>query len=141
MLAARLARLDKGRPRQASFRRSISTARYAPVHACTAALIGWGRPWSTTTPLLRAFDHGAAKRSSSQLRFRKDVDADLRTFAETFPDLQEARLKADDDPGARFARDEASEFAAQAAVAIRILRALPADARLDLAARLISKQR
>ena len=144
-LAGQLARLGKGKPRQVALRRSISTAYYALFHAlchtCVTALIGWSKPWSVTTPLYRMLDHGAAKRVFSQIRSRKDANGALQTIAETFLVLQDARLEADYDPGARFTRDEVLKHVAQAVDTISILRTLPPDARLDLAIHLISKQR
>lgn len=144
-LAGQLARLGKGEPKQATLRRSISTAYYALFHAlchtCVTALIGWNKPWSVTTPLYRMLDHGTAKRVFSQIRSRKDADGALRTIAETFLVLQDARLEADYDPGARFTRDEVLKHVAQAVDTITILRTLPPDARLDLAVQLVTKQR
>ena len=145
-LAAQLARLDKGKPRQASLRRSISTAYYALFHAlCDAsvtALIGRGkRPGSVTTPIYRMLDHGAAKRVLLRFQFKKDANNDVQLIADAFIVLQEARLEADYDPSARFEREEALDLAAKAALAIHVLRHLTPDVRLDLVVQLISKQR
>jgi hypothetical protein len=147
-IAGQLAGSDAGRPRQASLQRAISTAYYALFHglcdACVAALIGWQhRPWSwsVVAPTYRALDHGTAKKCFRGLRSRPDTPDELRGVADASVDLQEARLRADYDPEVRFAREDALQFVDQAATAIALLRAMPAQARLELVVQLVFRPR
>lgn len=65
-LAEHLAQKDAKKPKQASLRRSASTACYAVFHAlarmCADAFVGWSKPWNVYAPVYRSLEHGAAKK-------------------------------------------------------------------------------
>jgi uncharacterized protein (UPF0332 family) len=110
-----LAKIDKTRPRQASLRRSISTAYYALFHFLTMNAAGnWKKPRQRAA-LARAFDHRKMKiacgRASAQ-RFPHSSSASgnhLRNVARTFVDLQELRHEADYDNSRVWTRTEVLE--------------------------------
>jgi hypothetical protein len=152
--ARALARLDKGRPRQASLRRAVSTAYYAVFQAlcetCAADLVGWGKPWESFTPVFRALDHNRAAQLLLQRNFA--VTPDLQRLGLAFNDLQLAREWADYNPEPRpnfeattnfrpFTRGETLTLIESADEAIRVIDRLGSHERLKLAARLVTKTR
>jgi hypothetical protein len=152
--ARALATLDKGRPRQASLRRAVSTAYYALFQAlcelCAKELVGWKKPWESFTPIFRALEHGRAAQTLSQ---GGSIHApEWRRLGYVFKELQAAREWADYNPEPRpnfqlgtnaspFTRSETLAFIELALEAVQILDLLSAAERLKLAARLVSKAR
>ena len=109
-VARQLASLDaSGKPRQATLRRSVSTAYYALFHAlcdaCVGQLVGWNRGrsdfWAPITPIYRAIDHSSARRFFAQILRNPSQDGNLRRLAAHFLKLQEERLRAGYDPSLR----------------------------------------
>lgn len=94
------------RPKQASLRRSGSTAYYAVFHLLVhAASANWKQP-ELRAELSRAFDHQYMKVASNRLQdrnrfpYREEdprVVSALRSVARTFSDLQKMRHDADYD--------------------------------------------
>jgi hypothetical protein len=149
-----LATCDKRRPRQASLRRTISTAYYAVFQAlcatCAETLVGWNKPWEAFTPVFRALEHA---RAAQTLRHPSlATTPDLRRLGLTFKELQAAREWADYSPEPRpnfqtetnsspFTREEALTLIELAGEAIEILDRLDEEARLRLATRLVPRTR
>ena len=152
--ARAMAALDKGRPRQASLRRAVSTAYYALFQAlcemCANELVGWKKPWESFTPIFRAVEH---RRAAEALSLRKLASTpDLQRIGYAFKELQAAREWADYNPEPRpkfeagakdspFTRSEALTLIELAEEAVQILDRLPAGERLKLATRLVAKTR
>ena len=96
--ARRLATAADPTPTQADLRRTVSTTYYAIFHclAGTAAdlLAGHGRgaEWHQ---VYRALEHGKARRACQQQGVMRTFPREVRSFAKTFVDLQEARHEAD----------------------------------------------
>ena len=150
--ARALARIDKGRPRQASLRRAISTAYYALFQAlcelCAAELVGWKKPWDAFTPIFRALDHS---RASDVLKLPSvATSAELKRLSLAFNELKAAREWADYNPEPRpgyeagkkdspYTRGEMLALIELAEEAIAILDRLDKPTRLKLAARLVSR--
>jgi uncharacterized protein (UPF0332 family) len=136
--AEHLLRVDRGRPRQASLRRSVSAAYYALFHLLVAdgvAELAVAKLPGVRRLHCRAFVHSEMrevaetfargtlpKHVASALR---PPSAGLRRVAEAFQELREARHHADYNVYRRFSRDEASTFVAQARVAAEAWRRLP----------------
>jgi len=114
---------ERGRPKQATLRRSISTAYYAVFHLLVAnaalALVP-NRPAGLVARVSRAFQHGEMKQVCISFRnerppesvrelLKPKISRDLQFVAATFVALQELRHKADYDTGVLFARAQASE--------------------------------
>jgi len=114
---------ERGRPKQATLRRSISTAYYAVFHLLVAnaaiALVS-NKPSGLVAKVSRAFQHGEMKQVCISFRnehppesvralLKAKISKDLQFVAATFVVLQELRHKADYDTGIVFARAEASE--------------------------------
>ncbi len=152
--ARAIAALDKGRPRQASLRRAVSTAYYALFQAlcemCADELVGWGKPWESFTPIFRAVEHGRAAQTLSQRNLANTPE--LQRIGYVFKELQAAREWADYNPeprpkfeleanASRFTRSEALTFIELAEEAVQILDHLAAGERLKLATRLVAKTR
>jgi hypothetical protein len=115
--AEHLSKREPKRPRQASLRRSISTAYYALFHLLTSdatAILGRDMTIAARQGLARSFDHNEMKRAcnffSSATAPTKEkaprqlaptlaapVSTDLQTVALAFIRLQEARHDADYD--------------------------------------------
>jgi uncharacterized protein (UPF0332 family) len=109
-----LARRERNRPKQASLRRAVSTAYYSLFHLLIGdAVLCWKLP-SQRPALARAYDHsrmkGACMRCAS-------ADADLKTVANAFVELQQLRHRADYDNGKTWARIEAISEIDQAGAA------------------------
>lgn len=153
-IARVLAKLEKGRPRQASLRRAVSTAYYALFQAlceaCASALVGKDKPWDVFTPIFRAVEHTRAAQTLQQANFA--TSADLQRLASAFLELQSVREWADYNPeprpkfdakknGSPFTRSEALTLIELADEAIEILDRLSDEARLKLATRLVTRSR
>lgn len=108
----------RGRPRQASLRRAVSTAYYSVFHLLAAEAAAQASP---TNPrglrdrVQRALAHGAMKQASSAFRATNlpqhiaslipgPTPQELITIADRFVLLQEARHKADYDVTEQFDR-------------------------------------
>lgn len=117
------------------FRRAISTAYYALFHhvlgAGAARFLRDGKTDSSAYSVLyRGFTHGRMKtvcealnlmtlsRSFARQFRRTSVSSDMRAFATTFLELQDARHRADYDPQATFTVVDAETFIADAESAI-----------------------
>ena len=96
--ARRLTELGKRPPTQADLRRAVSTAYYAMFHCLAGAaadlLIGSSRgpAWHQ---VYRALEHGKARSACQQQEAIRAFPMEIRNFAQTFVDLQEARHQAD----------------------------------------------
>ena len=124
--AKHLATRDRGRPKQASLRRAVSTAYYALFHLlvdeATRVLISD----RTLRPLVsRAFDHGEMKQASqafAENRLPREVaalagpviPADLQLVAQNFADLQPNRHDADYKIDRTFTRGEVLDLVGKA---------------------------
>jgi uncharacterized protein (UPF0332 family) len=112
---------ERGRPKQATLRRSISTAYYAVFHllvANAALSLVQNKPLGLVAKVSRAFQHGEMKQTCMSFRkedppesvkalLQAEVSKDLRFVAATFVALQELRHAADYDTGASFTRAQA----------------------------------
>ncbi|HEX8610040.1 MAG TPA: hypothetical protein VF800_01980 [Telluria sp.] len=117
-----LALLERGKPKQASLRRALSSAYYAFFHLLVsegAALIGSKLGKEARIRLRRAFVHAdmkavCASYASTQSRFPPQIaslltfplDADLQALAALFLELQERRHLADYDIASVFNRTD-----------------------------------
>ena len=152
--ARAIAKLDKGRPRQASLRRAVSTAYYALFQAlcetCASRLVGWDKPWQAFTPIFRALDHRGVLQTFAQRPFANT--AELQRLGSAFKELQAAREWADYNPEPRpnfdatkstppFTRSEALTPIELAEDAVQILDRLDDETRLKLVTRLVTKFR
>ena len=144
--ARKLASASPMKPRQADLKRSISTAYYALFHVLARngadLLVGTGdaRPGKAWTHVYRALDHGFAKkacREAANLTFPPEI----MSCAKEFIELQEARHKADYDPGARYTRAEALVWVGRAETAIDNLHATPRRERKAFAVQLLLRRR
>lgn len=142
-LAEQIARLDSGRPRQASLRRAVSTAYYALFHClaylCADKLVGWRKPWAVFTPIYRTLDHGPSKKVFKELIAQ---GGDLAIIGGTFIKLQEFRHAADYDPETfRLSRAGTLDLIDEARKAIALITALSPEDGLQLATQLIARKR
>jgi uncharacterized protein (UPF0332 family) len=118
--ANHLARREKGKPKQASLRRAVSTAYYAVFHLLVAEAVGNWKRSDQRAKLARAFEHGRMKQASIKTRSAKfDGEsalavAGLKTVANAFIRLQEFRHEADYDDSLRLARTDAVSWIALA---------------------------
>lgn len=92
--AFHLARLDRNRPRQANLRRSVSTAYYALFHLLVSEAVSYWRLERHRAMLARSFEHGRMKRVCNNC---PQQNTGLRSVAEAFVELQQARHSADYD--------------------------------------------
>jgi hypothetical protein len=142
-IADRLARLDSGRPRQASLRRAVSTAYYAVFHAlaylCSDRLVGWGKSWEFVSPIYRSLDHARAKTVLTS--WLPKHGSDIALIGQTFIELQEKRHIADYDPEPRHGRAETIDLIDQARTAITRITSLSPEDKLRLATQLIARKR
>ncbi len=142
--ARRLARNEPKKPKQASLRRSVSTAYYALFHflieEATKMMIGAANRRKALRELAgRSFGHGEmreacrefAKPPSSQPKRlfqpfapRYHANAEVKTIANHFINLQELRHTADYDRTYDFTRLEALNSATQAEEAMQAWRLL-----------------
>ena len=142
---------DKGKPKQASLRRAISTAYYALFHLLTSEaaarlVTGTGRD-AVRMMVRRSFGHQAMNavckditKSSLpgkyQAVFGAVVPPLLQNVARAFVDLQQARHEADYDFSTSFSRLDATDFVLQAESAFHdwaaVRKTIPADSFLVL---------
>lgn len=142
-IADQLARLDSGRPRQASLRRAVSTAYYALFHAlahlCADTLVGWRKPWSFVVPVYRTLDHTRSKEVFKEM-VRHGGDAGL--IGGTFIQLQQYRHTADYDPETfPRSRSETLDLIDEVRKAMTCIKALSPEDRLRLSTQLIARKR
>jgi hypothetical protein len=123
-LAAHLSTRERTRPRQASLRRSVSTAYYALFHMLTSeavGLIGPNMSLGGARKIQRWFDHSEMKRVSGMFSAANatrtiapilgaPVSADLQFIAQSFVRLQEARHEADYDLEGSWTKVSAQEL-------------------------------
>ncbi len=109
-VARELLASDKGKPRQAFLRRSVSTLYYALFHAlarsCADALIGGSnadRSRSAWTQVYRSLDHGFARQQCSNSRISA-FPQEIQDFANLFATMQKKRHRADYNPLERFSK-------------------------------------
>lgn len=161
--AKHLANRERGKPRQASLRRAVSSAYYALFHLLTdeaSRLILSGTALGKLHPkLVRSFDHGEIKQVSRMFMMTKqsprlpvEIDSmvkalesppsDLQIVAGTFVDLQQHRHDADYDIARRFRRSEVEILVESAAEALRIWKTIRTEpvTRVYLIALLVSKK-
>jgi len=128
--AAHLAALERGRPKQASLRRAISSAYYSVFHLIVEDASRYLVAGSRLRPVVaRSFEHQAVRAASEALGavsraptgghwFRAHVNdpisPDLVVICNTLVELQELRHKADYDTGTSFARIDANGAAGMA---------------------------
>lgn len=122
--AAHLAALERGRPKQVSLRRAISSAYYSVFHLivedASRYLVAGSRLRSAVA---RSFEHQGVRAAAEALGavtrnptgrhwFRPHVNdpisPDLMLICNTLVELQELRHKADYDTGTSFARTDAN---------------------------------
>jgi hypothetical protein len=148
-IAARLAGLEEGKPRQASLRRAVSTAYYALFHAlaalCANELIG-SKPWEVYSPIYRTMDHGRAK--DVFRRIASGRGRHIALIGETFILLQETRHWADYDPSPfrigrtkSLGRAETLDLIEQTRRAVGQISNLTSEDRLFVATQLIARTR
>jgi uncharacterized protein (UPF0332 family) len=142
-IAEQLARLDSGRPRQASLRRAVSTAYYALFHALSYLsadrLVGWRKPWASFTPIYRTLDHGQSKKVFKELI---PHGGDLALVGGTFIKLLEYRHTADYDPEAfRLSRADTLELIDEVRKAMVLIASLSSEDGLQLSTQLIARKR
>lgn len=142
-IASSLAARERGRPKQASLKRAVSTAYYAPFHEladlCSRELVGAPQQanWANYRQIYRALDHGSARRV---LDPQKSED-EILPIALAFSTLQRERHTADYDPEFTLSRPDTIELIAQATRSIQALRGLVRSQRRSLAVRLITRAR
>jgi hypothetical protein len=142
-IAEQIARLDSGRPRQASLRRAVSTTYYALFHSlaylCADKLVGWRKPWAVFTPIYRTLHHGPSKKVFKELIAQ---GGDLAIIGGTFIKPQESRHIADYDPETfRLNRAGTLDLVDEARKAIALITALSPEEGLQLATQLIARKR
>jgi hypothetical protein len=127
-LAARLAQASPRRPRQAELRRAVSTAYYALFHAiaknaadCLVGVERAHRPDRAWLQAYRALDHGSAKTACEAAR-NMPFPPNIKSCADAFVELKQARESADYDPRHRLTRAETLEAVEKAREAISALR-------------------
>ena len=122
-LAGRLANPARQYPKQASLRRSISTAYYALFHFLVRESVkGWNGTDAARAGLERRFEHAKMKSVSRDVANDKwlgwstpapKVPPELRSVARAFVLMQEARHLADYDNAKEWTRIEAREMVAE----------------------------
>jgi uncharacterized protein (UPF0332 family) len=121
--AKQLAQLDPRRPKQVNLRRAVSSAYYALFHLLTSqASALYAAEFGLAARINRTLNHGEMKKVSLLIangKLPKAVQApgaryttprEVKTVANTFVILQEARHEADYDLTRTFSRDEALRF-------------------------------
>ncbi len=143
--ARHLVSQEKGKPKQASLRRAISTAYYALFHL----LINEASRMVVTNPTLRVlvsrtFVHGEMYKASrsflggnlpqkfDDLTAKAALSNPLRNVARVFVVLQDARHNADYNLGKNYTRVEAETLVDQASQAFRDWRAIRGDDQAQL---------
>lgn len=145
-IARDLVEREKGKPRQASLRRAVSTAYYSVFHAladlCADELVGWNKPWKIFSPVYRSLDHNEARRLFERARTSKSYGADVEKIGLAFLRLQQAREEADYDPEPfRYGRDDTRKLVEQARETVAAIQSLDVETRLLLATHLVTKRR
>jgi hypothetical protein len=143
-LASQLAQLEKGKPRQTSLRRAVSSAYYALFHAlarlCADKLVGFSKPWDVYVPFYRSLEHGRAKETFKRISSRRGSDVEV--IGQTFILLQERRHTADYDPSPfPFGRKETLELIELSRQAMVQLSTLSEGDRLFVATQLVAQRR
>lgn len=143
-LAARIATLDPGRPRQVSMRRSVSTAYYALFQAlgATVAVDLVSGSDDVKARVWRAVDHGAVRRLLTNAEFLRAADRKLVRIGAIFKGLQELRHAADYDPRPfPVGRNRVLELIVEGREALNLLRSLGIEQKRSLASHLLSRTR
>lgn len=143
-IASHLAQLEKGKPRQTSLRRALSSAYYALFHAlaklCADKLVGFSKPWEVYTPIYRSLDHGRAKDVFKRISSHRGPRVAI--IGQIFILLQERRHTADYDPSPfPFGRAETLDLIEQSRQAIEQLSKLSDEDRLFVATQLVAQTR
>jgi hypothetical protein len=146
--ANQLAQLDPRRPKQVNLRRAVSSAYYALFHLLTSeASALYAAEVELAARINRTLNHGEMRKVSSMFannKLPKGVQSPLggyitpigmKTVADAFVDLQQARHAADYDLTYRLSRKETLEFVQMATEAFETWRKVRKtdDARLYLA--------
>ena len=128
--AQHLATRERGKPRQASLRRAVSAAYYALFHLLAdegASRFVPNSPERLRTQTHRAFAHGEMKNACEQITKSSGallglvispLEAELKTVAEVFVELQQQRHVADYDLSQSFNRIDVLGIIAKANAAI-----------------------
>ena len=120
--ARRLTEPGAGQPTQADLRRAVSTAYYALFHCLAGAaadlLIGSSSHHPEWRQVYRALEHGNAKRACRQQGAMRALPREIRNFAKTFVDLQDARHQADYAPEGQYLKPDVLAIIIQAEEAI-----------------------
>lgn len=143
-IAVHLAQLEKGKPRQTSLRRAVSSAYYAIFHAlaalCANRLVGNSSSWDYYVPIYRMLEHGRTKDVFKRISAQRGPG--IATIGQTFILLQEGRHVADYDPAPfRFGRSETLDLIEQVRQAITLINTLNNDERSFIATQLIARTR
>lgn len=102
--AEHLTRVDrKGRPKQVNLRRALSSLYYALFHLLIAEAAGYWKLERHRIILSRVFDHGKMRGACSRCNTK---NADLKTVARAFVELQQYRISADYDNATKWTRLE-----------------------------------
>jgi uncharacterized protein (UPF0332 family) len=131
--AYHLARRERTKLRQASLRRSVSTAYYALFHLLIREAVSNWRHGDHRAALARAFDHGPMKKASQRVIHGKFLGspaptvAHLKVVANAFIELQEARHLADYDDSKQWSRTDALKVVDQASAAFDAWRVIKGD--------------
>ena len=146
--AKTLAQLDPRRPKQVNLRRAVSSAYYALFHLLTSqASALYAAEFGLAARINRTLNHGEMRKVSLMIandKLPKGVQApvgrymaprEVKTVANAFVRLQEARHEADYDLTRTFSREEALRFVQMARDAFEAWEAVKKtdDARLYLA--------
>ena len=136
-----------GRPRQAMLRRAVSTAYYAMFHALCQSnadtLVSptpTGPSASLWMDVYRTLNHRTAKNRLTQY-VQMTPDPAVRGFANLFGNLQEQRISADYDPGARFVRSQVTNLIDRAEAATLAFSDTSVQSRRALAVYLLVRPR
>lgn len=124
--------IPQGRkPDQAQLRRSVSGSYYAMFHAlarmCADSLVATQfkkRSNKAWVEVYRGLAHGSclnACKRASNVNFPQEI----KDFSDVFQQLQDARHRADYDPGARFSKEKALEVVGLAETAMKALNTVP----------------
>lgn len=143
-----LALADPTKPNQSHLRRALSAVYYSLfdglARAAADVLVGKSKSkrqapgWRR---VYRALDHGRAREELKKVSREPARSAAARRFADEFTKAQERRYRADYDPVASFTRQEVLAAIANAEAALEALDHLAAEERLELATRLLFKDR
>lgn len=129
---------------QAAWRRAVSTAYYAVLHAlcsiCADELVGFSQDGELLQPVYRSLGHGPTA-TALLTKHAAAIDPAIKTIGENFKTLQLERYRADySRPDALYKRDQARALVDRAHVTISLLHDLDAQAKLKLAVMLLSAQ-